>query len=413
MRSLPLIVASLLSTSPAWACGQSTHVWIGRGAAPFAPPGPLESIATEHLELVTLGAMFPDAGYSPLARGEYGETAHWPGFHGAYLDWIVETYDPPYDQGEAAEHVAFLLGLTAHGMADQIFDGVYLRRAVFHDGSEQKDDLDLGTDVALTSRVGPQPIVDDVVPYDALLEVYDRIDVPADLTTVQRGVASLFIAVNYTSNAGQTDEAQVWDDTYPWTTDALLDPLTPCSPACLQGAVAAYWQTVWSRLDGTFDPDRDAIFWSWPEDGGAGVAASPDDIDSNVSVAFARAVSADSLEGRVRVVDPAGVEQDIGFGLYYGDRTNVLNVWPTDGWTEDTLYTLELMPGIEAAYGDDATSVTVSTTFYVGDELPAAGCSCSTAPGSGGGVVALLGLLGLTRRRTLVSRRQARELPAR
>ena len=88
----------------------------------------------------------------------YAEIAHWEPFQKAYLQWIKESFEPPYDQ-EALEHIAFLMGLASHGMADQTFDSMYMSRAKVYDAdSDWTRSMDEATDVAFIAQTHPQPV---------------------------------------------------------------------------------------------------------------------------------------------------------------------------------------------------------------------------------------------------------------
>ena len=384
MRTL-LITAALLASPAAIACGQSTHVWVGIEAVDHLPEGELKALLSREdlfAERVN-GAMFPDGGYSPLTQDGYGETAHWEPFQTAYLNWIRDTYDPPYT-GEAAPHVAFLMGLAAHGMADQIYDGVYLARALLYDGP--LDDVDRASDISLTARTGPMPVVDDVVPYDTLAQVFDAYGQPTSPRTMATGQASLRIAVTFTSNAGQ-DEAQAAeaDEAYPWTSSNLIAPEVFCSPACIQPAVAAYWQSIWERLHDRFDFTAQPVFQTWPEHGATGQPREAASIESQISVALTRALDLDSLTpSRVVVTDAQGNEHPTAFRMYYGNGSNVLNVWPLEDWAPDTAYTLTLGPGITSFDGQTLTapwSMSFDTTEVDLGSEPERLCGCDQRSG--------------------------------
>ena len=117
-RSLSMLAAlALVLPVSAWANGQTTHVWIAEEALRSLEAGELKSLLSspELRDPLLNGAMFPDGGYA--VSDHYGELAHWEPFQQAYLQWIRDTFPPPWDEGDAAPHVAFLMGLAAHGLA--------------------------------------------------------------------------------------------------------------------------------------------------------------------------------------------------------------------------------------------------------------------------------------------------------
>ena len=125
------MLTSLL-VGAALANGQTTHMWISHEALEVLPEGDLKSFLEkpEHVAALENGTMFPDGGYA--VGHPYGETAHWEPFQGLYRDWILDNFDGPLDP-QAGEYVAFYLGMASHGMADQVFDALYMER------SKQKD----------------------------------------------------------------------------------------------------------------------------------------------------------------------------------------------------------------------------------------------------------------------------------
>lgn len=383
----PLLALLALGASPsALACGQSTHVWIGIEAVQHLPAGELRTLLEDptRFDHRVLGAMFPDGGYSPIVKDAYGETAHWPPFQDTYLDWIRETWDPPYT-GEAAEHVAFLLGLAAHGMADQIYDGVYLTRGILQDGAEGFGDVDLASDVAMVGLVGAQPIVEDVAPYETLDLVFDRYGQDADIGTMKRGVTSLFIAVTAVGNSADDEAIQAERRAqFPWTNSHLDDPLVPCSPACIQPAVAAYWQTLWDRLHDRFDVDARPVFWTVPADGAWDHPTDALSLDSQVSLAFARSVDlATFAEDQVVVTDAEGAEHPVSWRFYYGNRSNVLNVSPEGDWAEGATYTLTVKAGAKA-YDGTPLGGPFTMTFHTGPQPEAEEAGADPGQACGG-----------------------------
>ena len=99
IRSRVSRLAYILALLPAtaWANGQTTHVWITLEAIHLDEGPVLDLLArTEMRDPLVNGAMFPDGGYA--VGDDYGELAHWEPFQQAYLGWIRDTYDPPYDR---------------------------------------------------------------------------------------------------------------------------------------------------------------------------------------------------------------------------------------------------------------------------------------------------------------------------
>ncbi|MCB9682738.1 MAG: Ig-like domain-containing protein [Alphaproteobacteria bacterium] len=406
MKTL-LATLALSTATPAWACGQSTHVWIGIEAVQYLPDGPLKALLQEDDLLVYRinGAMFPDGGYSPLTQDDYGEQAHWEPFQTAYLDWIKDTWDPPYTDPEARQHIAFLMGLAAHGMADQMFDGIYLTRSLLtYDGEARWDasvsGADTATDVALCIRQGRQPLVEDVVPYDTMVEVFDRYGQPTGRDVMMRGQASLRLAITYIGNLSEDpEESAAYDAEFPWANGHIDDPDVPGSPKEMQVGLAGYWTTLWDRLNDDFDPTAEAIFQTWPADGSYDHPTDALSIEAQVSVGLSRAVDLDTVTtDRVQVLGPDGTPHPIDLRMYYGNGSNILNLWPTDDWADDTVYTVSIGPGI-TSFDGQTIDAAQTFTFSTGPAPEPPSCGCAS---TGGGLFAaplLLGLALIRRRR--------------
>ncbi len=90
------------------------------------------------------GGYFPDSGYTARDHDQ-GEVAHWEPFVQAYIQVFRERYKPPFTP-EASQHLAFLMGLAAHGITDSTFDSLLYARAEQVDGGDF-DSFDLSMDV--------------------------------------------------------------------------------------------------------------------------------------------------------------------------------------------------------------------------------------------------------------------------
>jgi hypothetical protein len=369
--------------APAFACGQSAHVWVTTHALEHLPPGPLADLLTREdlRDALINGAMFPDGGYSPLTQDGYGEAAHWPPLHTAYLDWIGE------QDGDVDAHLAMLFGMSAHGYADHIFDGIFLQRSRVYDAASwaEGDDVDVVSDVAMVAEVGPQPVPEDVVPYDALAEVFARTGREVAPTVMQTGQASLRLAVTFVGGTGSDPEqAAPYLERFTWTNGHLTDPTVPGSPACIGEVLADHWATLWARHTGTWDPDGDDwVVATWPRAGTGHHATDSLDIESVVSLAFARALDLDTLDGAVEVTAADGTVLPVDARLYYRDRSNVLNLWPLEDLAEDTAYTVTVKRRLRAFDGEQRAEPW-SFTFYTGEppappvEAAETGCGCRT-----------------------------------
>jgi hypothetical protein len=148
--------------------GQSSHIWIAENAKTHIEAGALRDLVTDPAlqQALINGAMFPDGGY-PLGD-PYAAIAHWEPFQNGYRDWIIAEFEMPWT-GEAATHVAFLLGMAAHGMADQLYDSLFMERSRQED---TEDGWGGNFDLATMAALGPVEAPEHWLPARQLVDIY-------------------------------------------------------------------------------------------------------------------------------------------------------------------------------------------------------------------------------------------------
>jgi hypothetical protein len=364
------VLGCALAAGPARANGNYSHVWVAVDAVRHLPEGDLKALLSDPamLEVVRNGAMYPDGGYA--VDDDYGEISHWEPFHKAYLEWIRATYPPPWT-GDAAKHIAFLMGMTAHGFLDQAYDGMYLARHEHYDlvtpDPEPLGGLDGATDVCFAATQGPMEQPETWAPYEDLAPLYTALGHTVDPSTLELGQTLVVFAVVHASSEG-ADPAKVaeYRGMYPWACAHQDDPATPGSPVTVGRAVAAYWQGLWERLNGS-DGFPGRLLGTW-FDGGTGWDVPRDATDPASWVAFAlpRGLDAATVTtDAVRVTDGAGTEHPVKLKVVYGDDSHVVNVKPLQDWAEDTLYTVTVSP-LVTSWDDVAMAHAVTFTFSTG-----------------------------------------------
>lgn len=400
-----LLLLALLLPATALANGQTTHVWITEQALEAMQPGELRDLLNrpELRGSVLSGAMFPDGGYA-VSHG-YGETAHWEPFQQAYLGWIRDEFGPDYAAPEAAPHVAFLMGLVSHGMADELFDSRFMELSRIYDPGWQDDNagLDTASDVLLAAAVGGIDPPEEQVPYEVLAAIFADVGVDVDASTLEQGQSLLFTALAYVEWARTTDERiQYFGDLYPFTRDHIVDAAVPGSPPQEAVGVAAAWRATWDRLhERPFDAP---VLEFLPGDGSFGHPLDSSTVEARLFASFGRGVATDSLGDAVRVTTADGDPVEVDFGLHYGNHSHALVGRPAQDWAADTDYVLEIGPGL-VSYDSDVSEGTWSATFSTSPppelvELPVE-CGCSSGGAATAGMA--LGLLPLA---TLLRRRR-------
>lgn len=402
--------------------GGNSHAWITEHALEHLPDGALQRMLTspEVRPMLINGSVFPDGGY--VVDDDYGEMAHWEPFVEAYIRWIRDELPRPLDRGAAAEHVAFLMGVASHGMADQVFDATYMDAARIHDAAGWSDELlmdfDSATDVVLVAETGVNYLDLPVwVPAEEVSALYrDAFGYaigPDELFNTQELLHR--IVLNYAvSTAADPADVQEQRDRYPWGTANLMDPTFVGSPPCEGEIVADYFLAIWDRLHDESGL-QNYVIATYPRDGAAGHPTDSTLVESEVVIVFGSGVAEADLAGRVTVTDAAGAPVDVTIGTQWGaDVANLVKLRPLDDWAADATYTVTVAPGLVTNDGlslDAPWSFTFSTAAApvtdptsdptphtgepdVGAPAEAGGC-CAASGGAGSALLAVLVLSAL------------------
>ena len=118
------LIFSSMGVRPARADGPFSHTTVVKDAYDLLPGSELKSLLGEYLGIVQAGSVFPDWGMA--STGDYtkelAECAHWQGFTDAYIDHLMSMYSSThYATPEAKKSIAFLFGIIAHQIADNLF----------------------------------------------------------------------------------------------------------------------------------------------------------------------------------------------------------------------------------------------------------------------------------------------------
>ena len=331
---------AFLFSNLAFGNGQSTHCWISEQAIQILPEGELREIMADPRfeQQWRNGTMFPDGGYA--VDDGYGEISHWEPFQIDYLNWIKANYSQPWSL-EAKQHIAFLMGLGSHGLADQSFDAMYFRRAYQYDqNGNWSESLDTATDVAFIAQTGAQPTPDSWIPMDAMLEIFAQQNYDVSPDTIEQGQTLLGVAIFWVGNASQNEEILTTQQSYyPWATSNLLNTDYSGSPPIEADIVAAYWRILWSQLHD--EELEEQVLYAYPPAGTYEYPRDKDDIESNLSVVFAKGIDTSTLtENMFYVNDSDGFGHPIGIDVFYGSDSHVVNITPLVDWQEDTDYQL-------------------------------------------------------------------------
>jgi len=383
-----LLLAALAPPTAARANGQISHLWISETARDDLPDGDLRDLLLrEDLQLMLLnGSMFPDGGYA-VGDG-YGELAHWEPFQSLYLEWIRDTYDPPWTD-EAAQHVAFLMGMASHGMGDQVYDSMYMERAKTHDADSPWDteSMDEATDVAFAAEVGGREAPEPWVPADVLAPLFHAsAGHVVDPSTIETGQDMLGFAVwGVTEMAEVPETVAMYHEQFPWACGHQVDPAATGNPPVEAEVLVQYWQRLWDRLHGD-ESLADPLLAHFPRAGEQAHPTAADDIEALVSFVLVRGLDHATVGADTVTVETVDGPVEAEVRLFYGQSSHVINLRPVDGWTEMREHTVTVGPGIKTFDGMDIPGPQhfVFSTIPPSDPLvdEPQDCACRVVPGA-------------------------------
>ncbi len=380
---IPILLALALS-GPALANGQVSHLWISQTAIELLPPGELRDLMSDpaHEDMWRNGSMFPDGGYA-VGDG-YGETAHWEPFHNAYTAWIRAEYGGPPYSGEAAEHVAFLMGMTSHGMADQVYDSLYMERAHQEDADQDwGESMDEATDVAMASMVGPVDHGELWVPDELMAQLMAQdMGHEVSASTIRTGQAMVRLVPVWAANViEQPEYVDAYFAQFPWACAHQIDPQVWGNPPDEAEVVARYWQEIWGRLSGV-ELAVGPVLATFPADGTQGWETDAEKVTSRVTT-----IAAWSLQHELVPDLPLTIQADDGSEppldrwVFY---SHVLHAAPQQDWADTTDYTVSVpadLPSKGGLIAAPASTEPLSYSFTTGpipqilDPEPETGCS--------------------------------------
>ena len=350
---LVALLAVSLSPSTAAANGVVSHMHISDLAVGHLPAGELRALLSdpELVDIVRAGSVFPDSGYA--ADDDYGEIAHWEPFTQSYVEWIRASFEPPYDSPEARRHVAFLMGQASHGLADQVFDSLFMARVDQFDGDSS--DLDTGAETWLLTEHDPDNQIEPYVDEVALRDVFEGsayIDYAPTTDQLVYGSERIVQAIDALYAVATFAYEDYWVQ-MPWgATHYYEADEVPGSLPHIATFVSAYWQALWERLHGR-DTLAAHVLGTWPEDGAVNFEVTRERIETRAMVAFGHGIAAETLtDANVRLFGPGDEVVPSSARFIYGSsHANAVLVRPDGDLAYDTEYRIEVGTGLESIDG--------------------------------------------------------------
>ncbi len=367
------VLVLLLPSDRLYGHGVWAHVYVTASAADVLPEGELKATLTsdgEVLDALHYGSAFVDSGYSitgddAVAARAFSEHSHWEPFVQAYVDWMKTNDPPPWTELESKKRVAFLMGMAAHGLQDEIFDSLFLYQVEHFDGLGQ-DEVDPATDGFLFLDGLSPKVPASWFPGELLVELYSELGHGISSDLLQRSsdvLCSIYLNDDMGPKVlqvlGETQEPRL-----PWMREHYLDLAIPGSIASEIEATARYMESIWSRLHGVAIADT-SIITSFPKDQGQILGFDSGSVDSWVTMIYGSGVKKDSVEYQIQ--DESG--QNLSFetrGTQWGSVWTRLHrlVMQTD-LQPGFQYSASLLPGHQLIDGS-VSSKTQTVVFEVG-----------------------------------------------
>jgi MYXO-CTERM domain-containing protein len=347
----------------AHANGVTAHAHMTDLAIEELPPGELRDLMTDPAmrDAYRTGSVFPDSGYA--AGDAYGEIAHWEAFTQSYLDWMAAEHPPPYETDDERRLVAFLLGQASHGMADQVFDSLFMSRALAFDGDVSSLDEHEEYWLVVEHEPGIAPLVI-WAPYDELPDVFaaEREGHRPEVATIEFGLRRIGGVLDLLQASARAPYARTWSES-PWAASSYYVEATPGSLPFIAPIIARYWQVLWERLHGTDSLER-SVIGRFPDDGGDNHEVDPRRPESRVMIVFGHGIDAMTLTRAEVVLETnEGVVVSANPRFIYGAPfANALLVDPEETLAYDTRYRVRLGENVRDIEGR-ALPAGVLTTF--------------------------------------------------
>ena len=362
--SLPFLVLLAVVAWPglARANGVTAHAHMTDLAIEELPPGELRDLMTDPAmrDAYRTGSVFPDSGYA--AGDAYGEIAHWEAFTQSYLDWMATEHPPPYETDDERRLVAFLLGQASHGMADQVFDSLFMSRALAFDGDVSSLDEDEEYWLVVEHEPGIAPLVI-WAPYDDLPDVFaaEREGHRPETTTIEFGLRRIGGVLDLLQASARAPYARTWSES-PWAASSYYVGSTPGSLPFIAPIIARYWQVLWERLHGTDSLER-SVIGRFPDDGADNHEVDPRRPEARVMIVFGHGLDAMTLTRDnvvLETMDGVAVSADPRF-IYGAPFANAVLVDPEETLAYDTTYRVTIGTRVQDIEGRALPTPVVST----------------------------------------------------
>lgn len=349
-----------MSHWPANAHGINGHVWVTNQAVEYLTDCELINYFSEKEvhNAVQIASAFPDSGYA--AKHAYGETAHWEPFTEAYIKYLRSKGADFLTTLEGRKQVAFLMGLSAHGFEDEIFDSIFLLKAAEADKyqGDTQEILDPATDFMLVSDGHTKLCPEIYFPGDLVhVLASPAVGVPVAQEDIERGMFIVkTLVINLTKTKIRLDTH--YRDKLPWARDHYFNADTPGSIAFEPFVVTHYLRALWHRLHGIF-LEEDVLIYSVPPPGHRLLSVNHNSADNWITLFFGYGILDDTINSEnVKLTDSKGkiipaVIKPNRWGGGKGSTSRLLQVRPKEDLKFDSEYTVTLSKNIKLVTGEN------------------------------------------------------------
>ena len=294
MRLLVALLLCLALPASAAASGMTTHSFMADEARKHVQTPELMALLEAQTGPLLSGGAYPDGGYaaSSYPGGDFGEATHWERFVNAYAQRLRDTCTDLTDPvGPCAGKVAFLMGIAAHGVGDEMWDWMFEPQArdngespvhpLYREGAPGYGELagyppgslantiEYAMDLVAIVELGrARHIPAYLPPVDDLLAAYaaiGRTDITADGILAGHGAAHAAVAAERAAAA--IDYLRV-KSTMPSTAARMYDDSG--GVADVAQAAAGYYEALWRKLTAPGHP-APRVIATHPEPGERGV----------------------------------------------------------------------------------------------------------------------------------------------
>ncbi len=376
---ITFVAGAFASMHEAHATGMQGHVYMAQCAAEQVQDARLRAIFDAQPTHLANGGFFPDSGYTSKDHDQ-GEIPHWEGYVQAYVELIRETYGPKYDSPEAQQHIAFLMGMAAHGITDSTYDAIFGDRAAQVEPTNI-DSLDMANEIFLVHDLPRYYIPELVVDVNTHSDVFTkRLQHPVapDAITDAMSTAKSGIAVVANLLYVGADE---WGGKYPWARKRLLDPRVPGAYPFGAHVVKGYYRELLRRLDNDSSADQ-IVIGTYPDTEYPLVTLDSTRPDGKVHFFFGEGLERTSVDDTsIEIKDEAGNVIPSKWNFFRGDNwPNVIQVALQEPWKPGTKYTVVLNPTIRSLQGVSPTKPFSYSFTTCTPDMPGGDCPDITGP---------------------------------